>query len=134
MSGVGIAYSLLSSNANLIAVVPAARIIPGVLPLKTALPAISVTSISGNIHTRHMAMATTGNLWFDRVQVTVEATTYLQQKSILALVRLAMPSTHGTVGSYTCDSISVDSEGPDMFQSDPDIYSGSQDFLIRYVR
>lgn len=133
MSGAGIVSTLLRANAGLIAVVPAAKICAGMIPLNTALPAISITSISGVPH-RHMKMAVTGNLWTDRVQVTVAVTTYPLQKSILALVRAALPSTRGTVGSFTCDSISIDFEGPDMFDSELNINSGSQDFIVRYVR
>lgn len=133
MSGVGIVRTLLVANAGLIAVVPAAKIMAGALPLKTAVPAISITLVSG-VPYKTMKMATSGNLWTDRVQVTVEAGTYPQQKSVLALVRAALPSTRGTVGSFTCDSISMDLEGPDMFDAAENIYVGSQDFIVRYIR
>lgn len=133
MSGAAIVRTLMAANSALIAVVPAARIMAGALPLNTVLPAISITSISG-VPFKTMKMATSGNLWTDRVQVTVHSSTYPLQKSILQLVRAALPSTRGTVGSFTCDSISTDSEGPDMFDSELAIYSGSQDFLVRYIR
>lgn len=133
MSGTAIIRTLLAADSALLAVVPADRIKAGVLPLNTAMPAISITSISG-VPFMTLKMPTSGNLWTDRVQVTVHAATYPQQKSVLALVRAALPSTRGTVGSFVCDSISIDMEGPDMFDLELSIYSGSQDFLARYIR
>lgn len=133
MSGVGIVRTLLAANAGLTAVVAAAKIMAGELPLKTAVPAIGITRISG-VPYRLLKMGTSGNLWTERVQVTVEAASYPQVQSILALVRAALPATRGTVGSFSCDSIAPDIEGPDMFDADTGIHSGSQDFIVRHVR
>lgn len=133
MSGVGIVRTLLAANAGLLAVVPATRIMAGDLPPKTVVPAIGIKTVSG-VPYRTMKMATSGNLWTERVQVTVEAGSYPQQKSILALVRAALPSTRGMVGSFNCDSISVDLEGPDMFSADENIYVGSQDFIVKHIQ
>lgn len=132
MSGVGIVRTLLAANAPLVAVVPPARIMAGDLPPNTSLPAIDIRKVSDVSH-RHMKMPASGNHWAERVQVTVHAATYPQQRSILALVRAGLPSTRGAVGSYSCDSISMDLGGPDMFDPDASIYSGSQDFIVRYI-
>lgn len=132
MSGTGIMNILLSDDIDLVSVVPAARIISGILPLKTAVPAIGITSISGQPLGMIVGKET---LWTDRVQVTVHAPTYAEQKRILQLVRDALPEvTRGIVGSHECDSISVDIEGPDIYDHDENIHIGSQDFIVRYVR
>jgi hypothetical protein len=132
MSGVSIIRTLLVANSSLLAVVPAEKIMAGVIPIGTVLPAIGITSISGMPKSTIRTDEVT--LWTDRVQVTVEAKSYPSQKSILALVRDAIPAKRGTVGSFYCDSISPDIEGPDIFDSEPAISAGSQDFLVRYVR
>lgn len=133
MSGVGIVRTLLAGNAGLIAVVPASRIMAGILPPKTAVPAISVTQISA-VPDAPIRRGTDPMLWTERVQVTVDAATYPQQKSVLALVRAALPSTRGPVGGFSCDSISLDMEGPDTFGADEGFHVGSQDVVVRYTR
>lgn len=129
MSGVGIIRYKLSQAAGVIAVVPAARIIAGVLPQGTALPAISVSLISG---LTHLGLAASSGMHTDRVQVTVEAATYPQVRQILALCRAALPYTRGTVNSIKCDSILPDVEGPDGFDSLLKSYFQSQDFVVKW--
>lgn len=129
MSGVAIARYKLANASALIAVVPAARIQAGVLPEGTALPLISVTQISG-IPLNQVAQ--TSGLRTDRVQITVEATTYPSVRQILALVRAALPYTHGAVNSIACDSIVPDVEGPDGFDSNLMCYFQSQDYIITW--
>ena len=132
MSGVSIIRTLLVANNPLLAAVPATKIMAGALPLNTVLPAISIASVSG-VPTGTIRTDET-TLWTDRVQVTVETTSYPTQKSILQLVRDAIPAKRGTVGNFYCDSISPDIEGPDVWDMDANIYSGSQDFIVRYTR
>lgn len=133
MSGVAIARYLLANSAALLAVVPAGRIVAGVLPLGTVFPAIGVTQISGN-QRNTVAGSEAKKLVTDRVQVTVLATTYPQQKALLALVRAALPATRGAINGFTCDSIETGPEGPDLFSVDPVFYEQSQDFLVRFTR
>lgn len=133
MSGVAIIRHMLANNANLIAAVPATRIMAGVIPQGTALPAISVTQISG-VQRQSIAMPATGNLVADRVQVTVMTAGYPLQKSVLALVRLACPNTRGTVNGIACDSVLPDADGPDLFDPDIPAHFQSTDFIVRFVR
>lgn len=129
MSGVAIIRYKLANSANLIAVVPAARIQAGVLPQATALPCISVTLVSG---VTGLQVAKASGLRTDRVQVTVDATTYPQVRQILALCRAALPYTRGTVNSIACDSILPDIEGPDGFDDLLKTYFQSQDFMVTW--
>lgn len=129
MSGVAIARYKLANYANLIALVPAVRIQAGVLPEGTAFPLISVTQVSG---TPLNQITKTSGLRTDRVQITVEATTYPSVRQILAQVRAALPYTHGAVNSIACDSIVPDVEGPDGFDSNLMCYFQSQDYLISW--
>src|SRR5688572_15144732 len=112
MSGAAIVGTLLRANAALIAVVPAAKIFNGVIPINTVLPAISITEVSA-VDTRTLRMTETP-LITSRVQVTVQTKNYAQQKQVIELIRKALPHTRGTVGSYSVDRILPDSAGPDM--------------------
>lgn len=129
MSGVGIVWYKLSQSANLTAVVPATRIKAGVLPQATALPAISVTLVSG---VTGLQLTKASGLRTDRVQITVDALTYPQVRQILALCRAALPYTRGTVNGIACDSILPDIEGPDGFDDLLKTYFQSQDFMVTW--
>jgi hypothetical protein len=129
MSGVAIVRYKLANYANLTAVVSAARIQAGVLPQNTALPAISVTLVSGMTG---LQLANVSGLRTDRVQITVDAASYPQVRQILALCRAALPYTRGMVNSIPCDSILPDIEGPDGFDDLLKTYFQSQDFIVRW--
>ena len=132
MSGVAIVRYLLANNANLIAVVAAAKIMPGMIPVNTVLPAISIKQISG----RELDQIKRGSnqLVSERIQVTVLALTYPTQKSILNLIRSALPGTRGTVNGFAVDSIVPDIDGPDLYSDDPIIFEQSIDYMVKYLR
>lgn len=153
MSGVAIAQYILANNAALIAVVPAARIKAGVLPLNTPLPAISVTLISGQQYNT-LAQNQASYMVRHRVQVSVLAKTYESVKQIQRLVRMALPQTRDTINGYgtdeiyspdwleyytvvrgfQCDAIYPDTEGPDLFDHTSLIHQGSIDYRITFRR
>lgn len=128
--GVSVIRYLLANNSPLIAVVPATRIRAGDLPLNTVLPAISVKQISGtereNIRRGSNVTVT------DRIQITVLATTYVQQQQILKLAKTAADATYSTINTVMVDSITFQSTGPDFQDDDPVIFEKSFDVLIRY--
>lgn len=132
MSAVKVIRYLLANNANLIAEVPATKITTGDIPINTVLPAIAVSHISTVVHDT-VAMNSTTLLKTGRVQVTVFAKTYPQQATILNLVRKACPVTRATVNGVVVDSILTDTAGPDFYESDPEIYIQSQDFMVRFL-
>ncbi len=123
---------LLSQNTALLAVVPAAKIMAGALPLGIVLPAIAVNHIS-TTERNNVEMKSAKVLATSRVQVTVQAKSYAEQKSILELVRKACPNTHATVNGVQVDSILPDIAGPDMRNDDLGIYMQSRDFIIKFL-
>lgn len=131
MSAVTVIRTLLANNANLIAVVPATKIMAGAIPLNTDLPAIAVNEISG-VERNTVAMNAATVLKTSRVQVTVQAKTYPQQKSILALVRKACPVSRGTVNGIAVDSILPDTVGPDLRDDEAGIFMQSHDFMVKF--
>lgn len=132
MSGVAVIYHLLANDASLTAVVPAAKIKAGVVPVNTELPAISIRQISGTeliVIKRGLNQQVT-----ERIQVTVNASTYTQQKEIIGLIRDALPGTHGTVNSISVLSLTYESDGPDLEYESPHIFEQSMDYLVTYAR
>ena len=132
MSGVAVLRYMLANNAPLVAVVPSNKIIAGVAPMNTALPAISIKQISGQEY--QTIKRGTNQLVTERIQVTVLAATYPLQKSILNLIRTALPATRGTVNGFVVDSITPDIDGPDLYNDVPVIYEQSIDFVVRFYR
>lgn len=133
MSAVKVVNYTLSNNATLIAAVPAANIFTGFIPIDTELPALCVNHISSTEITS-VATTETKKLATSRVQVTVQAKTYSDQKAILDLVRKALPNTRGTVNSVEVDSILPDGAGPDMHDADAQIFMQSRDFIVRFAQ
>src|ERR1035437_9967009 len=102
MSGVIAISSLLANNAAVLAVVPASKIMAGVIPLDNVLPAIGISHIS-TVERNTVAMHSAEVMATERVQVTVQTKRYADQKSILELVRKACPNTHDTVNEIAVD-------------------------------
>jgi len=132
MSGVAILRYMLANNAPLTAIVSSNKIIAGVVPLNTALPAVSIRQISGQEY--QTIKRGTNQLVTERIQVTALASTYPSQKSILNLIRTALPATWGTVNGFVVDSITPDIDGPDLYYDEPDIFEQSIDFIVRFYR
>lgn len=132
MSGVAILRYMLANNAPLTAIVSSNKIIAGVVPLNTALPAVSIRQISGQEY--QTIKRGTNQLVTERIQVTALASTYPSQKSILNLIRTALPATRGTVNGFVVDSITPDIDGPDLYNDNPIIYEQSIDFVVRFYR
>jgi hypothetical protein len=131
VSGVAVIRHLLSTNASLTAQVPAGRIIAGIIPQKTALPAIGVTEISGVEHLT-VSMAESSRFRTDRVQVTVHASSYSSKKAILLLVRAACANRSGTVNFVKVDSILPAGDGPDLDDDVAVIFEQSSDFIVKW--
>lgn len=132
MSDVIATRYLLANNAPLIARVPAAKIAAGAIPIGTVLPAVAINHID-TIERLSVDMAGTKIMATARVQVTVQAKTYIDQKQILELVRRALPNTRGTVNGVEVDSILPDGSGPDLRDDDAGIYMQSRDFIVKFL-
>src|SRR3990172_8924322 len=141
MSGVAVIRSLLAGSAAITAIVPATRIISGDLPLNTVMPAIAVTQISSVLRLT-LQMSETPKMHTDRVQVSVlfkgpegspAGTGYPGVKALLKLVLAACPNQRGTINGVDVDSILPDLEGPDLQDDETALYSGSRDFLVKWL-
>jgi hypothetical protein len=104
----------------------------GDLPIGTQLPGISIKQISSNeFKTIRRSGTRTAT---DRVQVSALASTYVQQKQIIDLIRVAIQSVRGAVNGILVDSIAYDSDGPDLQYENPVTYQQSIDYLVRFYR
>ncbi len=130
MNGIKALRQVLIADAALTALVPATRIAAGVLPLDTALPAISVSSIGSN--DRNLPSPGTYRHVSERVQVTVMAATYPSQKAILKAVRHAAADQFPTVSDINAVTIHTETAGPDFMDEAASIYLGSQDFRVTF--
>jgi len=122
---------LLANDAAVLAAVPAIRIKAGALPINTVLPALSIDHIS-TVERNTVAMNTAEVFATSRVQVTVFSKTYSQCKSILELVRKALPHTRGSTGGVDLDSILPDSANPDIYDAEDGVHMQSRDFIVQF--
>lgn len=141
MSGVAVIRYLLANAAGVTAIVPATRIMAGDMPLNTVLPALVVTQIS-SMPTNFVNPNFAPKMHTDRVQVSVlckgpegspAGTGYPGVKALLKLILAACPNQRGTVNGVAVDSIVPGSAGPDLFDADAALYSGSRDFLVKIL-
>jgi len=133
MSGVAIVTHLLTSNAPLLAQVPAAQICGGIIPQGTPLTAIAVTQVSGSVR-KTVRMGESPTLWTERIQATVVAASYEALQAVLQLVLAACPVSRGTVNGFACDSVLPDVTGPDMYRHEDGAYIKTQDFIVKFNR
>lgn len=128
--GVAAVRQLLVAYAPLTALVPAARIQAGVLPIGTTLPAVSIMSVSKV--DRNLPNPDTYRHVVERVQVTVMAANYVSQKSVLAAVRKAAADKFPTVSGIIRATVHTESAGPDFMDAEASIHMGSQDFRVTF--
>jgi Protein of unknown function (DUF3168) len=131
MSGVKIIRTLLAADLPLLSLVPATRIMAGVLPQATALPAVSVTEVS-TVELPHIDAQSPTTLVDARIQVTVMAADYPAQKALLDAVRKAVNYQRGVVGGIVVTSVRRGSNGPDFVDADAGFYMQSVDFHVIY--
>jgi hypothetical protein len=132
MDGVAVVRSVLVADTALVELVPASRVIAGPLPLNVTLPALSLLSISKV--DRNLPAPGATRFVRERVQVTVQARNYPEQKSILRAVRHAAADRLNVVANgLEAVTIHTESAGPDFMSEDASIWLGSQDFIVTYL-
>lgn len=129
MSSVAVCRYKLANTVGVTALVPATRIMAGVLPQATVMPAIALTQVSG---AELLGVGSAMRHHTDRVQVTAFATTYPALQSILTAALAALKYSRGTINSINCDSILPDVIGPDGFDDVLGVHFKSQDFIVKW--
>lgn len=108
------------------------RVFAGDVPQNEPLPAVGLKEIS-RIEQETVSRDAPAVLVRARVQITVHATSYPQQKALLNAVKLGSGTHAGTIAGVEVKSVLRDAVGPDMGDSTADIYEQSRDFVVTYI-
>lgn len=131
MSAVKAIRALLIANAPVIAICPAAKIVAGIVPQATALPALSILHVvTTNIS--HIDAQAEFALVTSRVQVTAMASDYPGVQSLIAAVRKACNYQRGTLAGANVASVVRDTVGPYFASDDAKIHYQTIDFKVTY--
>ena len=122
--------ALLVADQATTDIVPADRIVAGVVPAESALPALSITHIS-TVPVGALDAAAEFSLVRSRVQVTIIAKDYPGVKSLADIVRRACNFERGLIAGVDVASVMRDTVGPD-YQDQAGIHFGSVDFMVTY--
>lgn len=128
MTAAAVIRSLLVADTAVTAAVPPSRIVAGLLPQGGQLPALAVEEISAVPQPTIDAQAYA--LMRSRVQVTVVARNYPEQKAVAAAVRDACQYQHGLIAGVQVASIVMSTTGPDLIDGDAQIYQQPVDFIV----
>jgi Protein of unknown function (DUF3168) len=132
MNGTAALIQLLLADAGVLALVPAARIVVGVHPQGTALPAIALAPVSGNdlqFDDPHPSRFVT-----ERIQATVLAKTWPELAAVLAAVKSAGDAQAPVVTGISNVVVRTDGQGPWFIDDQAAIHLQSQDFRVSYSK
>jgi hypothetical protein len=132
MSGAAILRELLAARPGLLALVPSARIVAGMLPQNTPLPAVTVREVSNNEEptvARNMPVRMTR----ERVQVTALAREWVLMKRVLKAADLGAGVQTGFVLGFKVCSIIPAGTGPEIPVGDDGIFEQSRDFVVTFL-
>lgn len=132
MNGVAAVRSLLVNASGVTALVPAARIVAGTLPLDTVLPAISIADVSGV--DLQFTDDSAQRFTTDRVQVTVAAANYPSLVAVLAEAKSACDAKRPTISGLSNVSVRTDGQGPYFTDEAASLHMKSQDFRVSYTQ
>jgi hypothetical protein len=132
MDGVAAVRAALLDHPDMIDAVPGDRIVAGDLPEGTTLNAISLESVSKV--DRNIAAPGGMRHVRERVQLTVHARNYVEQKAVMRAVRRAAPDQIDIeVPGIEAVTIHTQPSGPDFRIPGASIWCGVQDFLVTYL-
>lgn len=130
MDGVATLVQIMRGDSGVTALAASSGIMAGVLPQGMVLPAIGVTSVSRMA--RHPVAPQPVRHCRERVQVTVIAATYEDQKAVLRAVVRACDMAFPIVPGITNVTVRTDAAGPDFMSEDESLHIGLQDFIVTY--
>ncbi|KPH60354.1 DUF3168 domain-containing protein [Novosphingobium sp. ST904] len=130
MDGTAALVAVTTADARMTALVPAARIMAGVLPQGTLLPAISIMRVSSV--TRKTLSKQSKTRVTQRVQATIHAATYDEQAAVQKMLVAVADATFPDVDGITEVTVHHDGGGPDFMDEPASLYLGTEDFRIAY--
>lgn len=132
MSAVKVMRALLLAQPALAALLPAEKIVAGTVPQATLLPAIGIKEVGSNEFLT-LAQREPGSLMRSRVQVTVYAKSYPEQKRLLQAAKLGRGIYAGTVAGVPVRSVRRGDVGPDFSDEGAGIFEQSRDFFVSFI-
>lgn len=130
MDGVAIMRALLLAHAPLADLV-GEEIYAGDVP-HDSVPAVGIKEI-GRVEQDTAARSGATTLVTARIQVTVYAASYPQQKVLLSAAKLGSGVFTGVIAGATVRSVLRDMVGPDMSNAAAAIFEQSRDFKVAYL-
>jgi hypothetical protein len=130
MTGADIVGERLREHAQLLAIVPVAKIMGGRLGL-VAAPAILVRTIS-SVDLDALKLTGTKRI-VDRVSVTVRARDYDEQIRLIIMIGEIAADRIPAIGGTTDASIRSAGRGPDL-EGPGDSFEQAQDFRVTFIR
>lgn len=131
MTGEAVIRALLVQASALTALVPVARIYPGLVAQDAALPAIAFSGISDVLLPTVSAYPGV-ELRRSRVSVTVLATDYPSIKALISEVIKACNYQRGAIAGLSVISVLRDLIGPDLRDDDRGVYRQSVDLVVTF--
>lgn len=129
MNAQAVAYTLLSADAGVTALVPAVRIYPSMLGEGVALPAVVIMLIS-TVDQPTIDAQAPYQLRRSRVQVNALAQDYAQAQALGRAVNAALAFERGTIAGVSVASVVRDWTHGDDFDTELHAHVVAQDFLI----
>lgn len=130
MDGVAVMRALLLAHPPLTALV-GDRIVAGDVQQSSPLPAVGISEVT---RTESSTVAREdGALVTARIQITVHAKSYPEQKAVLRATKLG-PGVHtGAIAGAAVRSVLPDTVGPDLSDEATGIFQQSRDYRVTYV-
>jgi hypothetical protein len=130
MNGVAVMRALLLAHIPLVEIV-GTKVYAGAVPI-SALPAIGIKEI-GRFEQATVANDSPANLVTARLQVTVYACNYPEQKAMLLAAKLGAGVHTGLIAGVEVRSVLRDIVGPDMGDDAAGTFEQSRDFKVVYL-
>lgn len=130
MSATVVLLAEVNSHASI--AVPYGRVYLGLLPEKTRLPAITITSISGAPRNT-VSMLEPNRVVRERVQVTVYAKTYKELDELMRTITQSIKNKRGEIAGMQVQSIIPAGIGPDLEGVNPTMLARSADYFVTYL-
>ncbi|NHZ83774.1 hypothetical protein F2P44_31575 [Massilia sp. CCM 8695] len=131
MSAVKVIRALLIDHAPLAALIEAGSIYAGTVPVGV-IPAISIKEIT-RVELGTASRLQASVLVTSRIQVTVHAKSYPEQKALMEAAKLGSGVHTGVITGVVVRSVLRDVVGADMYDDAAGLYQQTRDFKVVYI-
>ena len=133
MSAGKIIYFLLANDLE-VSALTGTRIMGGIIPQATPLPAIAFNHLASVERNKVISLNENISIISSVMEVSAHTKSYAQTKALLFSVRNALRNRRGTLAGFVVHSVLMENIGPDLVDDDAKIYSQSIDFQVTYAQ